>query len=204
MTQSDRIEIEETTTLADSWGVLKQSRLRFRRSDGSWQTQVRETYDRGHGAVVLLYNRDKGTVILTRQFRFPAYANGDDCFLIEACAGKLDGNEPEAAVRREAEEETGFTVGAVEKLWQCYMSPGSVTEVLHFFVAPYTADMRTSEGGGHASEGEDIEVLELPLTEAMAMVARGDIRDAKTVMLLQHATISGLCGPVAPTPAPNM
>lgn len=187
MKLSDRVRIEEVETLADDWAVLKKTSLSFQRSDGSWQRLTRETYDRGNGATLLLVNRARGTVLLTRQFRFLAYVNGATDLLVEACAGLLDTRDPEAAIRSEVEEELGVRVGAVSKVFESYMSPGSVTEKLHFFVAEYTADDRVGAGGGVAADGEDIEVLELPFTEALAMIERGEIVDGKTIMLLLYA-----------------
>jgi ADP-ribose pyrophosphatase len=193
-----QVRVLTQRVLADDWGVLTKYEIEYHRADGSVQRLSRETYDRGHGATILLYNSEKGTVILTRQFRMPVRMTGGDGELIETCAGLLDTRDPEAAIRAEAEEETGLAVGAVEKVWEAYMSPGSVTEKLHFFVAPYTEAMRGGPGGGVLAEGEDIAVLELPLTEALAMVARGEIIDGKTIMLLQHAALRGLCGPLDP------
>ncbi|MBP0573264.1 NUDIX domain-containing protein, partial [Mycobacterium tuberculosis] len=143
---------------------------------------------------VLLYNRARGTVVLIRQFRLPAYLSGDPPCLIETCAGLLDADHPEDAIRREAEEETGYRVGPVEALWTAYQTPGAVTERLHYFVAPYDATMRLADGGGLEEEGEEIEVLELPLTEALTMIADGRIIDAKTIALLHYAAWKGLCG----------
>jgi GDP-mannose pyrophosphatase NudK len=185
------VVIEKQDVLADSWGVLKRTTLRLLRRSGEWQTQVRETYDRGHGAAILLFNRAQGTVVLTRQFRFPAWYNGEGGWLIEVPAGKLDGDDPLTCAKKEAEEETGFRVTAVEQVFMTYMSPGSVTEKVAMFLAEYDATSRVSAGGGLADEGEDIEVLELPFTEAMRMIATGEIADAKTVMLLQHLALSG-------------
>lgn len=188
---SDRVRIVEQRVLADDWFVLKKTAFEFRHSDGRWQLLHRETYDRGDGAVLLLFNRARGTVVLTRQFRFPAFANGQaDGMLIEACAGLLDDEDPYAAIRREVQEETGFAVRTPRKIFEAFMSPGSVTERLHFFVAEYEAADRVAEGGGDAFEGEDIEVLELTLDAAMAMIDAGKIRDGKTIMLLQHAALS--------------
>jgi nudix-type nucleoside diphosphatase (YffH/AdpP family) len=152
----------------------------------------RETYDRGNGATILLYNRRKKTVILTRQFRFPAFVNGSDGFLIEACAGVLDEKDPEACVRRESEEETGFHVGRVEKVFEAFMSPGAVTERLYFYLGEYEDKDRLSQGGGKHGEGEDIEVLELPLAEALQKIRTQEIVDGKTIMLLLHLELSGL------------
>ncbi|HEY9216675.1 MAG TPA: GDP-mannose pyrophosphatase [Phenylobacterium sp.] len=190
MTVSDRIRIRDVKLLSDDKYVLRKTTFDWRRADGEWQTVSRETYDRGHGAALLPYNLELGTVVLTRQFRFPAYVAGHDDLLIEAAAGLLDDASPEARIRAEAEEETGYRLGEVRKIFECFMSPGSVTEKLHFFVAPYEAAMRVGEGGGIADEGEDIEVLELPLTEAMAMIADGRIADAKTIILLQYAALN--------------
>jgi len=192
---SDRVRIVEETVLSDNWYLLKKTIIEYRRRDGRWQEQVRESYDRGNGAVVLLFNVDQGTVVLIRQFRFPTYVNGNaDGLLIEACAGLLDGQDPLTCIRKEAEEETGFRVNAPRKVFEAYMSPGSVTELIHFFVAEYSNADRVTTGGGDVSEGEDIEVLELPLTQAMQMVKDGTIRDGKTIMLLQLATLVGLEG----------
>jgi nudix-type nucleoside diphosphatase (YffH/AdpP family) len=191
---NDRVRIIEERLLSDDWFILKKTTFEYRSRDGRWQKQSRETYDRGNGAVLLLFNVVRATVVLTRQFRFPAYMNGcPDGLLIEACAGLLDGDDPETCIRREAEEETGFVVRSPRKILEAYMSPGSVTEKLHFFVAEYD-DMRdqVSAGGGDVTEGEDIEVIELPLADALRMIAVGAIQDGKTIMLLQHTAIAGL------------
>jgi len=190
-----RVRILEERLLSDDWYVLKKTTFAYRCRDGRWETQSRETYDRGNGAVLLLFNAERATVVLTRQFRFPAYVNGcSDGLLIEACAGLLDGDDPHTCIRREAAEETGFAVRAPRKILEAYMSPGSVTEKLHFFLAEYAVQDRVSAGGGAAGEGEDIEVLELPLATALAMVGTGEIQDGKTIMLLQHAALVGLAG----------
>ncbi len=187
------VRVLQSEVLSDDWYTLKKTTFEYQRRDGSWQRLSRETYDRGNGAVLLLFNAERGTVILTRQFRFPAFVNGSaDGMLIEACAGLLDGDDPEACIRREVQEETGFQIQSPRKLFEAYMSPGSVTEKLHFFVAEYQAHQQTGEGGGMAHEGEDIEVLELSLTDALAMVHSGAIQDGKTIMLLQHAALTGL------------
>ncbi|QDL56168.1 GDP-mannose pyrophosphatase NudK [Rhodoferax aquaticus] len=192
-TSSPRVRIVEERLLSDNWYTLKTTSFDLQRRDGSWQRQHRETYDRGNGAVLLLFNARTQRVVLTRQFRFPAFVNGcEDGMLIEACAGLLDGDDPETCIRREAAEETGYHIRTPRKLFEAYMSPGSVTEKLHFFAAEYEAQDRLSEGGGHAHEGEDIEVLELPLQDALAMVQQGAIQDGKTIMLLQHAALVGL------------
>lgn len=186
MKLAERIRIEKVETLADDWAVLKKTTLSFRRSDGAWQTLTRETYDRGNGATLLLVDPARRTVLLTRQFRYPAFVNGGAELLIEACAGLLDARDPETAIKAEVEEELGVRVTAVTKLFESYMSPGSVTEKLHFFLGHYAAGDRISAGGGVAAEGEDIEVLELPFEEALAMIDRGEIVDGKTIMLLLY------------------
>ncbi len=155
-----------------------------------WQTQHRETFDRGDGVTVLPYNLAQRTVILIRQFRYPTYANGYDGLLIEAPAGSLDDIAPEARVRAEAEEEIGYRLGHIQKIFEAFTSPGAVTEKLHFFIAEYRHDMKIGNGGGLADEGEDIETLELPFSEALAMIADGRIVDAKTIMLLQYAAMN--------------
>ena len=183
-----RVKITKSEVLSDSWYVLRKVTFDYQKADGSWQSQTREAYDRGNGATILLYNREAGTVVLTRQFRLPTYVNGNpDGMLIEACAGLLDEDSPEACIRREAQEETGFRIDRVVPLGAVYMSPGSVTEILHFFVAEYAKDMRVGVGGGVAHEHENIEVLELPFARALAMIDAGEIKDAKTIMLLLHA-----------------
>ncbi|WKB53316.1 GDP-mannose pyrophosphatase [Eleftheria terrae] len=189
MSVADRVRIEEVTLLSDDWYVLKKTRFQWRRRDGRWQSMSRETYDRGNGAVILLHDAQRQTVVLTRQFRFPAFVNGHDGLMIEAAAGLLDQASAEERIRAEAEEETGYRVGSARKVFEAYMSPGSVTEKLHFFIAPYSCASRVGEGGGVESEGEDIEVLELPLAEALRMVETGDIVDGKTIMLLQYAAL---------------
>jgi GDP-mannose pyrophosphatase NudK len=190
---SERVRIKQVRTLSDDWYVLKKTTFDFLRSDGTWQTQNRETYDRGNGAAILLYNRERKTVVLIKQFRFPAYVNGlEDGMLIEVCAGLLDKADPEACIKKEAEEEAGFVVHNPRKVFESYMSPGSVTEKLFFFVAEYEPGHRISDGGGDESEGEDIEVLEITLDNALEMVGRGEIQDGKTIMLLQYAKLSGL------------
>ncbi len=190
MSVSDRIRVREVRLLSDNWYVLKATTFDWRRADGSWQTQSRETYDRGNGAALLPYNLAARTVVLTRQFRYPAYVNGHDGLLIEAAAGLLDNASPEARIRAEVEEETGYRLGEIRKIFECFMSPGSVTEKLHFFVGEYDAAMRVGDGGGLESEGEEIAVLELPFDQAMTMIETGEIADAKTIMLLQYAALN--------------
>ena len=189
----NRIRIVDTQVLSDDWYVLKKTTFDYLRKDGQWQRQSRETYDRGNGATILLYNRERKTVVLTRQFRFPAYVNGTpDGLLIEACAGLLDQDDPATCIRRETEEETGYRINGVHKVFEAYMSPGSVTERLFFFVGAYEPRDRVSAGGGEAHEGEEIDVLEPTLAEALAMVERGEICDGKTIMLLQYAQLKRL------------
>ncbi|ALN75316.1 NUDIX domain-containing protein [Aureimonas sp. AU20] len=200
MSIAHRIRVEDVTVLSDDWYVLRKTRFHFQRSDGTWQHQSRETYDRGNGATILLYDPSRRTVVLTRQFRYPAFVNGHDDLLIEAPAGLLDRAEPEARIRAEVEEETGFRVREVREVFDAFMSPGSVTERLHFFVGAYEPGDRASQGGGIAEEGEDIAVMELGIEEALAMVASGTIRDGKTIMLLQHAALHLFAAP-APAPA---
>lgn len=186
---SERVRIVETRVLSDNWYTLKTTTFDFRRSDGSWQRQQRETYDRGNGAVVLLYQRETRRVVLTRQFRFPAYVNGHDGMLVEAAAGLLDDATPEERICLEAEEETGYRIHDVRKVFEAFMSPGSVTEKLHFFIAAYDASTKVGDGGGLEGEGEDIEVVEVAFDDALAMIDRGEIVDAKTIMLLQYAAL---------------
>jgi nudix-type nucleoside diphosphatase (YffH/AdpP family) len=190
MSVADRIRVHSVRLLSDNHYTLKTTTFEWRRNNGEWLTQHRESYDRGNGAALLPYNLADRTVVLVRQFRYPAYVNGHDDLLIEAAAGLLDDESPEARIRAEAEEETGYRLGEVRKVFEAFMSPGSVTEILHFFVAPYEPGMRIGAGGGNASEGEDIEVLELPVDEALAMIADGRIVDAKTIMLLRYAALN--------------
>ena len=192
---SDRVRIERAETLSDNWGRLTKYSIAYRRSDGAIEQQSREVYDRGNGAAILLYNKQRRTIILTRQFRLPALLNGDpDGMLLEVPAGLLDADDPVTAIRREAEEETGYRIEHVEEVLASIMSPGSVTERLHLFVGEYTAADRVSAGGGHASEGEDIEVIEVTLDQAIAMIERREIVDAKTIMLVYYARLKGLAG----------
>lgn len=193
MSRASDVRVLKVEVLSDDWYTLKKTTFERRRRDGSWQQMSRETYDRGNGATILLYNREQGTVLLTRQFRFPAFVNGcDDGLLIEACAGLLDGQDAEQCIRRETEEELGVKVRQPRKLFEAYMSPGSVTEKLHFFAAEYAAADQVGAGGGLHQEGEDIEVLALPLPEALQMMRNGAIQDGKTMLLLQYAALVGL------------
>lgn len=190
--RNPRVRVRDVRVLTSNWYVTRATTLDFQHADGRWTTEERETYDRGNGATILLYDGEARTVLLTRQFRFPVYVNDHpDGMFIETAAGLLDEDDPETAIRREAEEETGHTVGTVEHVFDVYMSPGSVTEKLHFFAAPYLRG--TIEHGsrtGLADEGEDIEVLEVPFDEALDRIGV-DIVDAKTIMLLQWAALRG-------------
>jgi GDP-mannose pyrophosphatase NudK len=178
--------------LSDNWYTLRKATFDYLQKDGTWQTQSREAYDRGNGAAILLYNNVSKTVILTRQFRLPTYLNGNETgMMIEACAGLLDADNPEDCIRKETEEETGYRITDVEKVFEVYMSPGSVTEILYFFVASYDKNQQITEGGGVEGE-EDIHVLELDFKDALNRMKTGEIRDAKTIMLLQYAQINNL------------
>jgi len=190
MSVSDRIRILDVRVLSDNHYMLKTTTFEWRRGNGEWQTQARESYDRGNGATLLPYNLAQRTVVLVRQFRYPAFVNGYDDLLIETAAGLLDNEAPEVRIRAEAEEETGYRLGDIRKVFEAFMSPGSVTEKLHFFVAEYEPHMRIGSGGGIASEGEDIEVIELSIDEALAMIGDRRIVDAKTIMLLQYAALN--------------
>jgi nudix-type nucleoside diphosphatase (YffH/AdpP family) len=192
LTGNPDVVVTDVELLASGWHVLRRTTLDRRRDDGTWVTEQRETYDRGNGATLLPYDPERGTVLLTRQFRFPVYVNGHpDGMLLETAAGLLDDDSPEEAVRREVEEELGITVGEVQHVFDVFMSPGSVTERLHFYAAPYRPADRTGTGGGLDEEGEDIEVVELPVEEALQMIDDGRIADAKTIMLLQWAALRG-------------
>jgi nudix-type nucleoside diphosphatase (YffH/AdpP family) len=190
VTVSDRIRIKDERVLSKNYGTLKSTTIEWRRNDGKWQTMTRDVFDRGNAAAILPYNLNRRMVVLTRQFRLPTYVNGYDDLLIEAVAGLLDNAAPEDRIRAEAEEEIGYRLHHVHKLFEAFMSPGAVTEKIHFFVAEYEPEMRVGSGGGLAGEGEDIEVLELPFHEALAMVDDGRIVDAKTIILLQYAALN--------------
>jgi len=188
-----KVTIEKTEILSDNWYTLKKVTFNIQKKDGTFEQQSREAYDRGNGAVILLYNKNSETVILTRQFRLPTFINGNASgMMIEACAGLLDNDNPEDCIRRESEEETGYKISHVEKIFEAYMSPGSVTEILHFFIAEYSEELKINGGGGLADEGEDIEVLEIAFGDALEMIDSGEIRDAKTIMLLQHLRIKNI------------
>lgn len=185
---SERIKIKETKILSNNWYTLKKITYDYLNKKGEWIEQSREAYDRGNGAVILLYNTEKQSVILTKQFRMPTFINGNtNGMLIEACAGLLDADDPLTAILRETEEETGYKLTQVEKVYECYMSPGSVTEILYFFIGEYSENTEKLEGGG--IDNEDIDVLEIPFLKAMKMIKNGEIKDAKTIMLLQHLAL---------------
>jgi len=187
------IRIIKKEILSDNWYTLNKITYETEYENGRVTLQSREAYDRGNGATILLYNPLQSTVILTRQFRLPTYLNGNkDGMLIEACAGLLDLDSPEDCIVREAEEETGFKISEIKKIFEAYMSPGSVTELLYFFIAKYTPEMKVSEGGGLEEEEENITVLEIPFDHAMKMIEEGEIKDGKTIMLLQYLLINKL------------
>jgi GDP-mannose pyrophosphatase NudK len=189
----DNVKILKTEVLSDNWYVLRKITYEYSKTDGSTQTQSREAYDRGNGATILLYNKTRQTVILTRQFRLPTFVNGNPTgMLIEACAGLLDKDNAEDCIRRETQEETGYRISEVEKIFEAYMSPGSVTEIVHFFIAEYEKDMKVADGGGVAAEEENIEVLEYNIDDALNMIKTGEIKDGKTIMLLQHVRLHNI------------
>ena len=190
---NEKVQLLKTEILSDNWYTLKKVTYNFLKSDGRWQTQTREAYDRGNGAAILLYNTKTKNVILTRQFRLPSFINGNPSgMLIEACAGLLDKDNPEDCIRRETEEETGYKISHVRKVFEAYMSPGSVTEILHFFIAEYSSEMKVHEGGGIDHEQEDIEVLEIGMDKAFAMIESGEIKDGKTILLLQYIRLHAI------------
>ncbi len=187
------IKIQQTDLLSDNWYVLNKVTFDYQKKDKSWITQKREVYDRGNGAAILLYNKEQKTVVLTRQFRLPTYLNGNQSgMMIEACAGLLDADNPEQCIIRETEEETGYRLPKVQKVFETYMSPGAVTEILYLFVGEYEESMKVSDGGGLASEQENIDVMEMSYDQAYSMIESGEIKDAKTILLLQYAKINNL------------
>lgn len=186
---ADRIVTRDVEVLSDAWSRLESVRFDYRRRDGVWESQTREIYHRGHGATILLHDLDRRTVVLVRQFRYPAHAATGRGFLVEAPAGMLEDDDPIRTVVAETEQETGYRIGTPEFLFAAYVSPGSVTERIHFFAAPFESGARVGEGGGLAEEGEDIEVLEVGIDEALAMIRDGRIEDMKTILLLQHAAL---------------
>lgn len=190
---SEQIKIINSQLLSDNWGILTKVTYEYLSTTGALETHIREIYDRGNGSTILLYNKKKRTVILTRQFRLPTFLNGNsNGMVIEACAGLLDGDTPEDCAKKEALEETGYQLEKVQKIFESYMTPGADTELLHFFVAEYTQDMKVTDGGGLNHEQEHIEILELDFDEAFTKIEIGEIKDAKTIMLLQYAKINGL------------
>jgi len=189
----DNIKILDSKILSDNWYIFKKITYEYTKKDGTKLTQSREAYDRGNGATILLYNKEQKTVILTRQFRLPTFVNGNENgMLIEACAGLLDKDNAEDCIRRETEEETGYKIIDVRKIFEAYMSPGSVTEILHFFIAEYAKEMKVSDGGGVEYEEENIEVLELDIAQAVKMIDNGEIKDGKTIMLLQYIKLNNI------------
>lgn len=191
--ENDRVRSLRKQLLSDNWYRLEKVTYDFRLNNGEWETHSREAYDRGNGATILLYNKQRKTVILTRQFRLPTYLNGNKAgFLIEACAGLLDNDNPEDCIRKEAEEETGYKVNSAEKVFEAYMSPGSVTEILYFFIAEYSEAMKIGSGGGLVNEQENIEVMEIPFNAAYEMIGTGEIKDGKTIMLLQYLRLRNI------------
>lgn len=189
--QNERVINIEKSKLSDNWYRLDKVSFDFKNNDGTWERHSREVYDRGNGACILLYNTLKKSVILTRQFRMPTYLNGNkDGFLIEACAGLLDNDNPADCIRKETEEETGYRLDHIQKVFEAYMSPGSVTEILYFYIARYSDDMKVTQGGGAVDEEEDIEVLEIPLSQCLDYIKTGTIKDGKTIMLLQYLELN--------------
>lgn len=185
----------KTELLSDNWYTLNNINFDFQLINGKWVNQSRESYDRGNGATILLYNLEKQTVILIEQFRMPTYINGNESgMIIETCGGLLDGDNPENCIIKETEEEVGYKIKNVKKVFESYMSPGAVTEIIYFFVAEYNNQMKVSDGGGLASEHEEITILEIDFQNALKMIHTGEIKDAKTIMLLQYAQINKLLG----------
>jgi len=191
--QSSKVRNLKTEVLSDNWYTLRKVTFDYLNKDGSWETQSRETYDRGNGSTILLYNKERSTVILTRQFRMPTYVNGNKTgMLIETCAGLLSKENATECIQRETQEETGYEILSVDKVFEAYMSPGSVTEIVYFFIAEYKDSMKISEGGGAEDEQEEIEVLELKIDEAVKMIENEEIKDGKTIMLLQYIQLKGI------------
>ncbi len=190
---NDQINITKTEILSNNWYTLKKVTYEYLKKDGTIEIQSREAYDRGNGAAILLYNKEQQSVILTRQFRLPTYINGNETgMMIEVCAGLLDKDNAEDCIRRETEEETGYQISDIKKVFEVYMSPGSVTEILYLFIAEYSAAMKIASGGGLEEEQENIEVLEMSISDALEKVSNGEIKDAKTIMLLQHVKLNNL------------
>ncbi len=191
--KKDTINITKTEVLSDNWYTLRKVTYEYLNKNGQWETHEREAYDRGNGATILLYNTKTKKIVLTNQFRLPTYVNGNDSgMMIETCAGLLDQDNPEDCIKKETQEETGYKITKVKKIFEAYMSPASVTEIVYFFIAEYSKEMKISEGGGLEEEQENIEVLELDFKQALEMMDAGTIKDAKTIMLLQYAKIHNL------------
>jgi len=190
---NNKVRVKNIECLSDNWYILNKVTYEYQKKNGEWETHQREAYDRGNGATILLYNKENRKIILTRQFRMPTYVNGNETgMMIEACAGLLDKDNPEDCIKKEAEEETGYKISEVRKIFEAYMSPGSVTEILYFFIAEYSKDMKVNDGGGLEDEQENIEVLELDFDKAYDMISTGEIKDGKTIMLLQYVKIHHL------------
>lgn len=193
---SDRIKVRRREVLSAQWARLESVLFDYQRSDGEWQSQTREIYHRGHGAAILLYNVQRRSIVLTRQFRYPAWSLGGDGFLLEVPAGIIEGGDPKETIRAETEQETGFVIGEPDYLFKAFATPGSVTEQLHYFAAAYDMSQRSGSGGGLEAEGEDIEVVEVSLAEAVSWIQQGKIEDAKTIILIQYAQLHVFDGAV--------
>ena len=191
--KNEKVRNLSIEVLSDNWYTLNKVHYEYLTKKGEWQPQQREAYDRGNGATILLYNKQSKNVILTKQFRAPTYINGNETgMLIETCAGLLDKDNPEDCIKKETQEETGYKISDVTKVFESYMSPGSVTEIIHFFIAEYEENMKTTDGGGLEHEQEEIDVLELTIDKALNMIKSGEIKDGKTIMLLQHIRLEGI------------
>ncbi|HKJ06375.1 MAG TPA: NUDIX domain-containing protein [Flavobacteriaceae bacterium] len=191
--ENKNVKITNRKILSDNWYLLEEIEFDYLTSKGKWQNQKRESYNRGNGACILLFNKEKQTIILTKQFRMPSYINGNsNGMLLEVCAGLLDGDDPKTCIIKEVEEEVGYKITSPKKVFELYSTPGAVTEKIHYFISLYTPSMKVSEGGGLDSENEDIEVLEIPFKKAIEMVKTGEICDTKTVLLIQYAQLHNL------------
>lgn len=187
--QSERVHVKQRVMLSENWATLEEVTFDYQRSDGRWQTQTREIYHRGHGAAILLYNLERRSIVLVRQFRFPVWTLGEAGFLLEVPAGIVEAEDPEATIQAETEQETGFVIGRPTFLFRAFATPGAVTEQIHYYMAAYDSCSRSGHGGGNEAEGEDIEVLELDLEQAISLVGSGEIMDAKTILLIQYAQL---------------
>jgi len=191
--KNNQIKIEKESILSDNWYLLKKIDFQFKNKKGEWEKVSREVYDRGNGAAILLYNPETKNIVLTRQFRMPTYLNGNESgMMIEVPAGIIENEDPEISIIRETDEETGYKISEVQKVFEIYPSPGAVTEKLHLYIGKYNANMKAHEGGGLDSEHEDIEVFETSFTDVESMVKNGEIKDAKTIMLIQYARLHGI------------